>query len=100
LWIRIWMEEGSREGVTELRIPRKVGNRNTVSFPVTILLKWAVSCRWIACNEYRNNDTSPLFWFATQKKYMCLSSKNGVQNSAVHWLGYGSNGPGLESRTG
>ena len=78
------MEEGSREGVTKLRIPRKVGNLNTVSFPVTVLHECAVSCRWIAynkyrwiaCNKYRNNGASPLFLFATQNKTsLCLSSK-------------------------
>ena len=79
------MEEGSGEGMTELRIPLKVGNRNTVSFPVTILQKWAVSCRWIACSDYRNNDASPLFLFVTQKNVSMFIKQKGSpeQRSAL-----------------
>jgi len=77
----------------------KVGNWNTVSFPVAVLQEWVISCRWISCNKYRNNDASPFFFVChTEKMPLCLSSEKGVRNCSVHWLGFASNGPGLESR--
>jgi len=69
------MEEGSREGVTKLRIPRKWGTEILLASQ----LQFCRSGRFLAdgllviCTEI---TAFPLFLFATQKKTsLCLSSK-------------------------